>query len=1534
MGKRQSVEFLFEAVKKDPSRFQPVRLPDIKNTKLENLTGGAIDKLEAKISATLKAKSVSLPITQENQLNIKVLKDTTMSLDIVSNKESNEENSIIQNLEIGFSKPLILDDIIPALAGLPSLFEDTNIKSLKSFLENIGGSSLVDQFSTFGDSLQSKIESGFAFLGKFEKNIKQNLTLFNSTFQINPLAPVEEDRKNDKSIPLIYLTGIHGVPKKTSNAWELELSFTGQVIYMDQPLSSFKKIKLPKLVIPRIHAELEKFLTKEPLSSAEVQHNNLLISDVLDSFNQLLNTFKMNFSLSTRVPEALSRFILPSQSRLSLKYLLRDEVEIQGSTSGKYEAGNLSFLTDEIIIKNSQTKIKSTASGKFLQKQKKSILPALLDYNDGKTWKETGLEFDMQIRVLPGSYTGNSDIGLSYHHPLLKGYSKLILDISEFYFQGNIRIHEGNKRDLQFSDLDLNCHGQVDLKKRSCWNDGKSRIFPTWNGNIQLASIKRRSDGPLAFSINGEGPTSIKALIRHEDFPEISVNKGIFQTNFEGLMQFGVNANIVFNNSGFQSLSLENCAGTVLSEKTNLIFDKFKVVLPKNFQIDFGINKGKLDLTGKGGMDMFAKFDPGNGNVLLEKEDTFMSLFYKPLVKEELSMKLITGGQIKIKQTEYNSRAFQLLSTIFGNELDLDEIESFIEDQAEWRHITRLAKFLSANILDTIVFVRRVLLSFRKAAKKEKIEELSQVFPPENMKRLLFAALDPGEAQRKNLYKLINNLINAKKFDTKLGWEVIKEVKLPDTRIIQKKGILNLFEVLFSPILYNPHEDSPKKEPPFSKQKKYSLFTKAVPSAHEIYQKTESVTVDLTFENKLIYFAHYLRIEQLRWILKNNKSFGKETKANLTFLLRLKERIHITKESFGSVAYLTQGLYLNFFLSEVTQIIESIPESPLKDLNPLIEPGYLSPEDIAILLQASLSAPISDRTVQLNQHRIFSFLFKKSPDFLFQVLIEMGDGTPRILANILYSILECDLNLIKDPLSTRKLLEEKIGGLPPLRNTYLNNSSKEKDSYIYELILFAEKIIKQGNPYIALKYHLHSFRHPEPNKKVSQNEVHNKIKKMIESADAEGANLDFFKANKPEIKSLTNSYTAIIKEIRQLISREPEHVQVKIIKDFMQRNYEALQVYSIVENYKKNTDKVRDWLHKKSLKKSFSYDQEIVDEVINVTYLSAADRRKIKKDPLVRCLLKPDKGNYNFTVISCMGIVTGGKSGTELSEAYRRLKSERGIPVIRADTGVMRSLKANSLWVTKALEKAKTPFGFLGYSQGCANSLTTESFLRSGTPDEQKLISGLVSRNLLFSAANGSVHGSSGDKKLVRFLKQFDIELRSYQNQISANALKLLIQSASMLLSSKFLVHLTGGINSIKRGSNHLLGQEGQFCPVPTLTLRGVVTEDNLPDSLRVLCNMLTVQSGSELHDTQVSQSDQQGFLVSNENIYSGVLKKMEISGSVQKIHHWSPLKKEVSDLITKKDTENCVFDSPKDRHIFPWIDLNIRFGLIKKKKT
>jgi hypothetical protein len=52
--------------------------------------------------------------------------------------------------------------------------------------------------------------------------------------------------------------------------------------------------------------------------------------------------------------------------------------------------------------------------------------------------------------------------------------------------------------------------------------------------------------------------------------------------------------------------------------------------------------------------------------------------------------------------------------------------------------------------------------------------------------------------------------------------------------------------------------------------------------------------------------------------------------------------------------------------------------------------------------------------------------------------------------------------------------------------------------------------------------------------------------------------------------------------------------------------------------------------------------------------------------------------------------------------------------------------------------------------------------------------------------------------------------------------------------------------------------------------------------------------------------------------------------GFIQRKHHWSPLSDEVEFVQTQRDIERALFDCAKDRHVFPWVDVNVRFGLIK----
>jgi hypothetical protein len=51
-----------------------------------------------------------------------------------------------------------------------------------------------------------------------------------------------------------------------------------------------------------------------------------------------------------------------------------------------------------------------------------------------------------------------------------------------------------------------------------------------------------------------------------------------------------------------------------------------------------------------------------------------------------------------------------------------------------------------------------------------------------------------------------------------------------------------------------------------------------------------------------------------------------------------------------------------------------------------------------------------------------------------------------------------------------------------------------------------------------------------------------------------------------------------------------------------------------------------------------------------------------------------------------------------------------------------------------------------------------------------------------------------------------------------------------------------------------------------------------------------------------------------------------------QRTHHWSPLREDADPIATQLDRKFLVYESPKDRHVFPWVEVNARFGLIRTK--
>jgi len=473
------------------------------------------------------------------------------------------------------------------------------------------------------------------------------------------------------------------------------------------------------------------------------------------------------------------------------------------------------------------------------------------------------------------------------------------------------------------------------------------------------------------------------------------------------------------------------------------------------------------------------------------------------------------------------------------------------------------------------------------------------------------------------------------------------------------------------------------------------------------------------------------------------------------------------------------------------------------------------------------------------------------------------------------------------------------------------------------------------------------------------------------------------------------AYKEAFSACTQVLSIDKLAFQADWFKAFYRRNYDALMVKSIFENVMDDVDSVRVWMEalrrgamgidltdldnpvspSPSILKLDSFDsamsklvspvptpkpgpvsiitkpfftcpekyteQELIDGIIEALFFDESERDFIKCDPLVRLLISNEPGHYNFTIITAMGVITEGSKGLELQKAIERIEKERGVVTIRADTGTARSPDYNAAKIEEAVEEAaklKRPYGLVGYSQGCANEINFESRMLSGTPDQQSALvspeSGLVCRQLLFSAANGSMHGPAAEVKVHQLITMCEDFFKYQQGFFSRAFISSTLEILNDTLDSAAFQKFLGGAKSFLPDLLRGFWREAQHLPhIPTCVLRGVLESHTTPESLEMICNLLTKQSGSALHDSQVHVYDAVGHPVYVKNRNGNILKSTDMGGAIQRTHHWSPLSEEVEFVRTARDIQQACFDCAKDRHIFPWCDVNARFGIIRYVK-
>ncbi|MCB1160756.1 MAG: hypothetical protein KDK45_24860, partial [Leptospiraceae bacterium] len=454
--------------------------------------------------------------------------------------------------------------------------------------------------------------------------------------------------------------------------------------------------------------------------------------------------------------------------------------------------------------------------------------------------------------------------------------------------------------------------------------------------------------------------------------------------------------------------------------------------------------------------------------------------------------------------------------------------------------------------------------------------------------------------------------------------------------------IINILSTLVEPILLN--REKRKRKLSITEESDFSAYL----SANEIYASLEEDRWTEEFHEKLENIAHYLRISQLEWILKQNPYRSSSTLArHLLNVYNLKQRIHLAREQFGGLAYLPQEIYINFFLSDLSEILSLQDLRPENKRRGFIRKGYIGPSEAAILLQAILSSPFEGRNVQLNLKYLFELISRKEEKFLQFTLIELSDESVRVLTQLLYRLFNFRQDILKEKLDFREIFERGLGLQIPIKKEIENTISK---SYYQQLSKLATKILKNREEYDLIKKYIQIYKYSEYPITISP-EAANLEKEAIDSiaeADTYAAKLSFNHRSEEKESAAIKLYEKSFKTCTKLLDLNPRAFQLAWFKKFWHRNHEALVILTVVRNYQKNIDSVRNWLHVQSGKSSFHNEQVLLETIIDVLYKKNKDKETLKNDPLVRLLIDPAPGKYDFSIVSCMGIITYGSEGTEL----------------------------------------------------------------------------------------------------------------------------------------------------------------------------------------------------------------------------------------------------------------------------------------------
>lgn len=1311
----------------------------------------------------------------------------------------------------------------------------------------------------------------------------------------------------------------------------LVIRVSGAVDLLEQLSIPFDKVAVPQTLLPELYPEVKE-LAPHVVRLVQAIRGSEVTCAVLRQLVELIERVEAPLEVRLTAPELCLRSSSADGTRAALDLGFEQAIGLRGRLEATRNADTVRFQCSEMALQFGQTTVSADLRGEL-------PVPAAMEEPGTSVGTRptpsvnATLAFDGDVPI--------TDASFRRVHPLCAGDQLIELKLERLGLKGALDLTFAQGRAAMTVGSSLNIEADV--------GEGSSVRIPLGaTGRLTSGlrgSIKARCDATdssrlrVESSVRAELNNTLKAEL--DPIVEIDLKDGELTGNVSSQLDLNVQAVVRRIRQSDWRVDLEGTHAAVVVRQGRFDLDRRRIVLPEGMAISARLQSGSLTSWGLEPCDAQVGWDLHQLPCLLHFDDPAtdrhrsVSVLSSPLRQGSLMMHLTANGRLSFSGDREGLYGDRYFNALLNPTADLGEWYRILTSDDAFQRLAAGLEVFSSELVDMLSGLRLMLISARDVFRRERIRKIGDLLPRPIMARVLSLLLVGTPRLTDELIPIIEQVTQAKGLAlSKVKLLLAREFGdlLPDYEV---GAILNWANLILLPgtPLGVPQAEY---EAPLLLDAAHREALADLPSADEIYRLARGELDDDDAVGRVCELAPELTEEQLDYVLaqSHTRTWGDAALNRLRYVLQLKRRIKQVAEHYGGIEHAVQPFVIGSFIGDAVGGLPGITGATV-DRTAMTRWCSLGAADIATLLQAGLAMARHGRRTQLNNRLLLELLGSREPELTRNVLIELGHLSPRALTGILYALLEQGQDQLATPLDMAAFLTERLGMEVPRQADFLAGGRRARDSYYGCLSALADRLITAADPYLLRKQHLQRSRRPTSPPLVLKDKAQQLEKCALEQvAAADGLGRTALQKGRVlQARQAVAAYEQAFTRCAELLRQEPRAFQLAGFKQFWRRNEEALRVLSVVRAYQQDLDRVRRWLEVRSGRKDFGGEQQLLEAVVHSLYYRPQDQQQLLADPLVRLLIEPKSAHYDFTIISCMGVITGGADGSELCSAYERLTERHGVRVVRAHTGTGRSLEYNAERIIEAIESCKTPWGIVGYSQGCANALLAETLLHTGTPDQQQSLDRFVCRNQLFSSANGSAHGTTGMAKFVAAMVAGERILKHYQATYSWEATRAVLGTVRALLDAPFFVSTLGGTHSLSYERARGLHRDAQFVDgVPTSPTRTVASPDRIPETLDYTYAVLDHLSGGAEQDTQVVLTDAVGSATRVRNEWTETLERCDMGALPQATHHWAPLSvAEVGIVTTERDRALVIYDTPTDQLVWPWVQVNARFGRISK---